>query len=117
MENLKLLKNNKILIVAAHPDDEMLGCGGTIIKLKEKNEINVVFLTNGISARTKNKKAANLRKNECLNLFKKLHLAKPKMLNFPDNQLDKIPLLKIIKKIESIIKKFKPNIILTHYEN
>ena len=117
MENLKLLKNNKILIIAAHPDDEMLGCGGTIIKLKEKNEINVVFLTNGISARTKNKKAANLRKNECLNLFKKLHLAKPKMLNFPDNQLDKIPLLKIIKKIESIIKKFKPNIILTHYEN
>ena len=82
MENLKLLKKNKILIIAAHPDDEMLGCGGTIIKLKEKNEINVVFLTNGISARTINKKNAKLRKNECLNLFKDLNLPKPIMLNF-----------------------------------
>jgi LmbE family N-acetylglucosaminyl deacetylase len=117
MENLKLLKKNKILIIAAHPDDEMLGCGGTIIKLKEKNEINVVFLTNGISARTINKKKAELRKNECLNLFKDLNLPKPIMLNFSDNQLDKIPLLKIIKKIELIIKKIQPNIIFTHYEN
>ena len=70
MENLKLLKNNKILIIAAHPDDEMLGCGGTIVKLKEKNDINAIFLTNGVSARTKSKKAANIRKKECLNLFK-----------------------------------------------
>ena len=38
-------------------------------------------------------------------------------MNFPDNQLDKVPLLKIIKKIETIIKKYKPNIVLTHYEN
>ena len=62
MENLKLSKNNKILIIAAHPDDEMLGCGGSIVKLKEKNQISVVFLTNGVSARTKSKKAANIRK-------------------------------------------------------
>ena len=46
--NLKLLDNKKILIIAAHPDDEMLGCGGTIIKLKKDHEIQVVFLTNGI---------------------------------------------------------------------
>ncbi len=117
MENLKLLKNNKILIIAAHPDDEMLGCGGTIVKLKEKNDINAIFLTNGVSARTKSKKAANIRKKECLNLFKKLNLAKPEILNFPDNQLDKVPLLRIIKKIELVIKKLRPNIIFTHYEN
>ena len=117
MENLKLSKNNKILIIAAHPDDEMLGCGGTIVKLKERNDISVIFLTNGVSSRTKNKKAINTRKNECFGLFKKLNLAKPKILNFPDNQLDKVPLLKIIKKIETVIKKLKPNIIFTHYEN
>ena len=38
-------------------------------------------------------------------------------LNFPDNQLDKIPLLKIVKKIEKILVNFKPNIIFTHFEN
>jgi len=51
MQKLKYPKKNKILIVAAHPDDEILGCGGTIIKLKEESEINVIFMTDGVSAR------------------------------------------------------------------
>ena len=38
------------------------------------------------------------------------------VINFPDNQLDKVPILKVIKKIETVINKFKPNIIFTHYE-
>ena len=55
--NSKFLKNkNKILIIAAHPDDEILGCGGTIIKLKKTNKIKTIFLTNGVSARNKSKK-------------------------------------------------------------
>jgi LmbE family N-acetylglucosaminyl deacetylase len=116
MVNLKLLKKNKILFVAAHPDDEILGCGGTILNLKKDNDINVIFLTNGISARSKNKKENQVRKNEYLNLYKFLKLPKPQILNFPDNQLDKIPLLKIVKKIEKKIEQFKPNIIFTHFE-
>jgi N-acetylglucosamine malate deacetylase 1 len=115
--NLKLLENKRILIIAAHPDDEILGCGGTIIKLKKSHKIQVVFLTNGISARTKNKKSLIKRKSECLKLFKYLKIEKPIFLNFADNQLDKIPLLKIVKKIEKIIKKFNPMTVFTHYEN
>ncbi len=117
MVNSELLKKNKILIIAAHPDDEVLGCGGTILKLKEKNNIRVIFLTDGVSARKSNKKMKNKRKKECLDLFKYLKLDKPYFLNFPDNQLDKIPLLKIVKKIEKILVNFKPNIIFTHFEN
>ena len=45
------MKNERILIVAAHPDDEVLGCGGTISKLKDNNNINLIFMTNGVSAR------------------------------------------------------------------
>jgi len=117
MVNLESLKKNKILIIAAHPDDELLGCGGTIFKLKKTHDINVIFLTNGVSARTKNKLAVQKRKKECLKVFKYLKLPKPTIFNFPDNQLDKIPLLKIIKKIEQKIEVLKPNIIFTHYEN
>lgn len=116
MENLKL-KKNKILVIAAHPDDEILGCGGTINKLKNSNTIKIVFLTNGVSARSKNKKKENIRKNECLSLMKYLKLPKPVFFNFPDNALDSIPILRIIKKIENLIKKFKPNIIFTHSDN
>ena len=120
METLKL-KNNKILIVAAHPDDEIIGCGGTIIKFKEKTQINVLFMSDGVSSRSNKKKITkkniNIRRRECLDLFKKLKLTKPVFLNFPDNQMDKIPLLKIVKKIEKYINKFKPNTIFTHFEN
>jgi len=112
-----LLKNKKILIVAAHPDDEILGCGGTIFKLKKNNKIKIIFLTNGVSARTKDQQKIFTRKHECEKLFKFLKISKPIFFDFPDNQLDNFPLLKIIKKIEEILKTFKPEVIFTHYEN
>ncbi len=112
------MKNNKILIVAAHPDDEILGCGGTIAKLKNTNEIQIIFMTNGVSARGKNKKKEILqRKKSSLKLFNYLNITKPSFYNFPDNQMDKVPLLKIVKKIEKKIKEFKPNTIFTHYSH
>ena len=50
----------QILVVAAHPDDEVLGCGGTISKFSEKYSVSTVFMTNGVSARNyKNKKIGN----------------------------------------------------------
>ena len=117
MPKLKYQKKNKekILIIAAHPDDEMIGCGGTIIKLKDNYEINVIFMTDGTSARGKNKREKELRKKACLKLFKFLNLNKPLFMNFPDNKMDTIPLLKIIQKLEKIIYKINPKIIFTHY--
>ena len=112
-----MLKNKKILIIAAHPDDEILGCGGTIFKLKKKNNIKIIFLTNGVSARSNSVNKILKRKLECEKLFKYLKLGKPTFFDFPDNQLDQLPLLKIVKKVEEVIKSFKPEIVFTHYEN
>ena len=64
------MKNKRILIIAAHPDDEILGCGGTISKLKNENYIEALFITNGVSARGKDKKQILRREKACLNLFK-----------------------------------------------
>ena len=111
-----MIKNKKILIIAAHPDDEILGCGGTILKLKKNNLIKVIFMTNGTDARGKNKKASQKRIQGCLNLFKKLKLNKPLILNFPDNKMDSVPLLKIVKKIEEILSKFNPEVVFTHFD-
>ena len=66
------MKNKKILIIAAHPDDEILGCGGTISKLKNENCIEVLFMTNGVSSRKKDKKQILRRRKAYLNLFKHL---------------------------------------------
>ena len=112
-----MLKNKKILIIAAHPDDEILGCGGTIFKLKKKNNIKIIFLTNGVSARSNSEDKILKRKSECEKLFKYLRIGKPTFFDLPDNQLDQLPLLKIVKKVENVIKSFKPEIVFTHYEN
>ena len=112
------MKKNKILIVAAHPDEEILGCGGTISKLKNDNDIQVIFMTNGVSARgINNLIEIKKRRKSCLNLFKYLNINKPIFFNFPDNRMDSVPLLKIIKKIEAIIKKYEPETIFTHFAN
>ena len=70
-----------------------------------------------MSARGKDKSKSKIRRQEALKLFDYLNIEKPLFLKFPDNQLDKVPIIKIIKKIEDVIKKFKPTIIFTHSEN
>ncbi len=106
-----------VLIIASHPDDEALGCGGTIIRhVKKGDKVSLAFMTDGVSSRLKSTqknikyrlKASNLAKS-LLGVHSIVHL------NLPDNSMDKHPLLFIVKKIEGIIKKIKPSIIYTHH--
>ena len=108
----------KILVVAAHPDDEVLGCGGTLIKLSELgNEINIIFLADGVTSRDEEKvteieeRRTAARKASNIMGVKKIIFG-----DFPDNQMDTIPLIKIVKKIERVINDFQPNIIFTHHK-
>ncbi len=108
------------MVVVAHPDDEVLGCGGTIAKYANNNEIYVAILGEGVSSRYAQRGEA--RRNELLELQKqsrkagKLLGAKENFFfNLPDNRFDTVPFLEIVKKIESIIVKVKPERIYTHH--
>ena len=96
---------SNVIVFAAHPDDEALGCSGSLaLHSLNRDNIFIVFLTDGVSSRYlgKNKKQSNIRKNNCLNSLKILNIKKENVffLNFPDNQLDTVPLLSIVKKLE-----------------
>ena len=109
-----------ILVVASHPDDEVLGCGGTLYNLKKKGaKISCLFLSDGESSR-KHPKLKQLildRKKQALKVGKILGIKNITFGNFPDNSMDSIPILKIIQFIEKKIKNIKPDAIFTHFES
>ena len=111
-----------VLVVAAHPDDEILGCGGTIAKhVKNGDIVNVVILVEGVTSRDKNRDISN--RNEELSrlgdIAKKangfLGVDSLNLHDFPDNCLDSLDRLDLIKKVEEFIKKFNPQIVYTHH--
>ena len=114
---------NKILIVVAHPDDEVLGCGGTITRLnKEGYELYTLILGEGITSRDdvrnkgKRQEEIDTLRQQGNNANKILGVKEVFFFGFPDNRFDTIPFLDIVKTIEKVKKEIKPNIVFTHYE-
>ena len=102
----------KILVTAAHPDDETLGCGGTIARLsREGHEIHLLTFTDGIGAREEGD-----RRSVLWDVSRVLGIKKFQSFNFPDNQMDSVPLLNIVKKIEKYLleNNLRPDWVMTH---
>jgi len=106
---------NKILIVAAHPDDEVLGCGGTIAKHKKSGDtVSILILGDGITSRTGETNITQ-RENQAQKSAKILGIDKLLTEKLPDNKFDTVPLLEIAKIVEKAVNKTKPEIIYTHF--
>lgn len=107
------MKNN-ILIVAAHPDDEVLGVGGTLIKhIKNGDQASVLVLSDGETSKD-TKIDIQKRQNQAKKVSKLFGLSELIMKKLPDQKFDTIPLLDINKQIEEVVKKIKPDIVYTH---
>lgn len=111
-----------VLIIAAHPDDEVLGCGGTIARLSmEGNSVYTLILGEGVTSRDEYRDRAKREgeieklKREAQNAGKVLNVKKTYIFDFPDNRFDSIPILDIIKVIERIKGEVNPDIVFTHH--
>ncbi len=113
---------NSILVVAAHPDDEVLGCGGAISRWSaENNEVNILILADGEKSRLSGSNGQNeseiidKRKKSAEKACQIMGCDSIDIMDLPDNRLDGVDLLDIVVRIESHIDKFKPHTVLTHH--
>ena len=106
----------KILVIAPHPDDEVLGMGGTIKKLSKKNKIILCVVSEGATAQYKDKKMIKVRRDSCKKTAKILGISQTIFLDYPDMRLN-LSHLDINKKLEEIIEKYKPEIVYTAPKN
>jgi len=107
-----------VLVVAAHPDDEVLGCGGTMAKHASQGDaVHVLFLADGVSSRGGPgiEEAKAKRMENAARAAKILGAQAPRGLGLADNRLDGLDLLDVIQPIEAAMAEIGPEIIYTHH--
>jgi len=104
------------LCIAAHPDDEALGVGGTLIKHAQYGDkVFILILSLGEGSKRKNNEKNPDRKKNAKQWAKTNNCKLLKIFNFPDQKLDTIPQLNIVKKIERAVNEIKPDIVYIHH--
>lgn len=112
---------DNILVIAAHPDDELLGVGGTIRKLVNKGkECRAIIMAEGITSRAEKRSEANLLqliklKSDAMDAAKIIGYSSIDFCELPDNRMDSLDLLDVIKNVSKYIEKYRPDTIFTHH--
>ena len=112
------MNKKSIVIIVAHPDDEVLACGGTSSRLsKEGHTVNLLVLSTGMMSRGDfNETDLKQLQFEALEAAKFIGIRNIEFGMFPDNQMDTVPLLDVVKKVEEFVAKYQPDIIFTHHK-
>lgn len=104
-----------VLVVAAHPDDEALGCGGTVARHSAAGDrVKIVFLADGEGARREAAHSVEARQVAARRAATILGADAPHFVDLPDNRLDSVPLLDVIVRLERAIDGYAPDFVYTH---
>jgi len=113
---------NEVLVVAAHPDDEVLGCGGSIARHVDAGDhVQVLIVAEGATSRQQQRDRGQVETELSVLAFAAqkageiLGTTGVELLDLPDNRLDSIDRLDLVKLIEEKIEGYQPQIVYTHH--
>lgn len=102
----------RVLVLAPHPDDEVLGVGGTIAKhTSQGDKVKVTVVSEGVSAQYSDPKMKNVRRKACKEAGKLLGVDKIQFFDLPDAKLMESGIVEITKVMNESIKDFSPDIV------
>jgi LmbE family N-acetylglucosaminyl deacetylase len=111
----------KVTCIASHPDDEVLGVGGTLARHERKgDDVHVCILADGVGSRHEEidqeaREQIERRRERAREACDHLGVDSVSFYSFPDNEFDSVPLLEIVKTVEEEIKKHEPSVVYTHH--
>lgn len=112
---------SNILVIAAHPDDEILGVGATAAKRAAQGDtVRALILGEGQTSRWENRQeapesaVADLHR-DTLEAAACIGYERVSFADFPDNRFDQVDLLELVKHVERVLKEFAPEVVYTHH--
>ena len=106
----------RVLAVAAHPDDEVLGCGGTLARHAQRgDEVHILVLADGVSARGSDQSDIERRRQAATVSSQVLGAHSLMLESLPDNRMDSRDLLDVIQVVEKVVDEMTPHIVYTHH--
>jgi LmbE family N-acetylglucosaminyl deacetylase len=106
-----------VLIVAAHPDDELLGCAGTIARHAAAGDrVHILIAAEGATSRADGGQDDVLALQQAARKASEILGAEPpRFAGFPDNRMDSLALLDVIKAVEAVVEEVRPAVVYTHH--
>jgi LmbE family N-acetylglucosaminyl deacetylase len=110
-----------VLVLAAHPDDEVLGVGGTIARLADEgHDVRIAILGEGITSRFADRGEADPRlltdlHADARRVAAHLGASECRLIGLPDNRFDTVPLLDVVKIVEELVTELRPETVFTQH--
>ncbi len=104
-----------ILVVSAHPDDEVLGLGGTLVRHVQQNDVVYPAIFADASQVRYSENQREGLKNACMKSCAELGVQPPEFLGYPDQKLDTYSQIDLTKSIEKLIEKYHCEVVYTHH--
>ena len=109
------MNRTRVVVIAAHPDDELLGAGGTLARhVRDGDEVHAIIVADGAGSRYPDELVSTLEK-QARRAAEVIGFTSLQFLSLPDQRLDTVPLIELTQRLEGVLDEIEPGTVYTHF--